>query len=102
MENMILQKASDRKAMPWKNGRGVLYNIASDGQNWTWEISTADITSDVPFSHFPEIYRQFCVASGAGVILTIDGASVMYPRKLFCNDIRVGSKAPRSVANCDL
>ena len=35
-------------------------------------MSTADITEDVPFSSFPDVSRQFCVADGNGVVLTID------------------------------
>jgi hypothetical protein len=35
-------------------------------------LSTADITEDVPFSSFPGVSRQFCIAHGNGVTLTID------------------------------
>lgn len=73
---MIVQRASEREAKPWRNGRGVQYEIAADGPldgGWTWRLSTADIGEDVPFSLFPGVDRQFCVAEGAGVELTIDG-----------------------------
>ena len=73
---MILQRASERAAVPWRNGFGVQYEIACDGSlpdDWTWRLSTADITQDVPFSSFPGVTREFCVAEGNGVILNING-----------------------------
>ena len=41
--------------------------------DWTWRLSTADITQNVPFSVFPGVNREFCVADGNGVVLTING-----------------------------
>ena len=73
---MILQRASERAAVPWRNGFGVQYEIACDGSlpdDWTWRLSTADITQDVPFSSFPGVTREFCVAEGNGVVLNIKG-----------------------------
>ena len=52
------------------------YEILCDGSlpdDWTWRLSTADITQDVPFSIFPGVNREFCVADGNGVVLTING-----------------------------
>ena len=52
------------------------YEITCDGtlpDDWTWRLSTADITQDVPFSVFPGVNREFCVADGNGVVLTING-----------------------------
>lgn len=75
---MRVQRAVDREPQPWRNGRGVQYEITANGPSpdeWTWKLSTADITEDVPFSVFPDVLRQFCVADGNGVELTIDGAS---------------------------
>lgn len=73
---MILQQASSRTPMPWRNGKGVQYEIAADGplpDGWTWRVSTADIDQDVPFSVYPGVVRDFSVAEGRGVVLTIDG-----------------------------
>ncbi len=73
---MIVQRASKRIGIPWRNGLGVQYEIVSDGSNpedWTWRLSTADITRDVPFSSFPGVTREFCVADGNGVVLNING-----------------------------
>jgi len=75
---MILQRATERAGVPWRNGLGVQYEIACDGSlpdDWTWRLSTADITQDVPFSSFPGVDREFCVADGNGVVLTINGAN---------------------------
>jgi len=74
---MIVQRASKRAAVPWRNGLGVQYEIICDGSlpdDWTWRLSTADITQDVPFSVFPNVDRGFCVADGNGVVLNINGA----------------------------
>ena len=73
---MILQRASERAAVPWRNGFGVQYEIICDGSlpdEWTWRLSTADITQDVPFSSFYGVTREFCVADGNGVVLNING-----------------------------
>ena len=73
---MILQRASERPAVPWRNGLGVQYEITCDGalpDDWTWRLSAADITQDVPFSSFPGVTREFCVADGNGVVLNING-----------------------------
>ena len=73
---MIVQRATERVAVPWRNGMGVQYEIICDGSlpdDWTWRLSTADITQDVPFSSFPGVTREFCVADGNGVVLNING-----------------------------
>ena len=73
---MIVQRASERAAVPWRNGLGVQYEIICDGSlpdDWTWRLSTADITQDVPFSSFPGVTREFCAADGNGVTLNING-----------------------------
>ena len=72
----MVQRASERAAVPWRNGLGVQYEIICDGSlpdDWTWRLSTADITQDVPFSSFPGVTREFCVADGNGVVLNING-----------------------------
>lgn len=73
---MIIQRASDRPGVPWRNGLGVQYEITADGplpDGWGWRLSTADITTNVAFSSFPGVDRFFCVGTGNGVVLTIDG-----------------------------
>ena len=54
------------------------YEVTANGplpEGWSWRLSTADILHDAPFSHFAGVIREFCVATGNGVILTIDGVS---------------------------
>jgi environmental stress-induced protein Ves len=73
---MIVQRAIERIAVPWRNGLGVQFEIICDGSlpdDWTWRLSTADITQDVPFSSFYGVIREFCVAEGNGVTLNING-----------------------------
>ena len=73
---MIVQRAIERIGVPWRNGLGVQYEIICDGtlpDDWTWRLSTADITQDVPFSSFLGVTREFCVADGNGVVLNING-----------------------------
>ena len=73
---MIVQRAIERIGVPWRNGLGVQYEITCDGSlpdGWTWRLSTADITHDVPFSSFYGVIREFCVADGNGVTLNING-----------------------------
>jgi len=73
---VIIQRASDRPGVPWRNGLGVQYEITADGplpDGWGWRLSTADITTNVAFSSFPGVDRFFCVGTGNGVVLTIDG-----------------------------
>lgn len=73
---MIVQRAIERIAVPWRNGLGLQYEIICDGSlpdSWTWRISSADVTRDVPFSVFPNVDREFCVADGNGVTLNING-----------------------------
>ena len=75
---MIVQRAIDRIGVPWRNGLGVQYEITCDGllpDDWTWRLSTADITQDVPFSVFPNVDREFCVSDGNGVTLNINGVN---------------------------
>ncbi len=73
---MLINRAADRAPQPWKNGLGVQYEITCDGSlpdDWTWRLSTADITQDVSFSIIPGVNREFCVADGNGVVLNING-----------------------------
>ncbi len=72
---MILQRASERSGVPWRNGLGVQYEIACDGSlpdDYTWRVSTADISRNVPFSLYPGVKREFCVADGNGVVLAVN------------------------------
>lgn len=73
-----VQRAAGRVPQPWRNGMGVQYEVTANGplpDGWSWRLSTADLPHDVPFSVFAGVNREFCVAIGNGVVLTIDGVS---------------------------
>ena len=95
---LALSVQSRRVPQPWKNGKGVCYDVlaAEDPENeaW-WELSTADLTEDAPFSHFPGISRQFCVARGS-VELTVDGVDHI------CEQSSVTSFDGAAVTSCRL
>ena len=71
-------RAADRAPVPWKNGRGITWPIASgpadaDSSDFDWRISIAEISSDGPFSSFPGIHRTIALIDGSAVELTVDG-----------------------------
>jgi len=64
--------------VPWANGLGVTADVSTwppDRPDWTWRLSIADVSNDLPFSHMPGIDRHIMVAQGAGMALTIAGAA---------------------------
>ncbi|MEO8364013.1 MAG: HutD family protein [Ilumatobacteraceae bacterium] len=74
----MIQRAISRDPRPWRNGLGVQYEVTANGplpDGWTWRLSTADLNQDVPFSIYEGVTREFCVAVGGGVILTLDGVA---------------------------
>lgn len=50
-----------------------IVTVDDEAGSMRWRLSTADLVADAPFSEFPEVRREFCLASGAGVTLTIEG-----------------------------
>lgn len=67
-------RLQDVPAVPWRNGGGLTHELlAWPGPQWRWRISVARIDRDGPFSHYPQVHRQFAVIRGAGVRLNIDG-----------------------------
>jgi environmental stress-induced protein Ves len=74
---MQVQREADHRTVPWANGLGTTADVfvsPPDLDDWTWRLSLADVTRDVPFSAMPGIDRHILVASGSGMALTI-GAS---------------------------
>jgi environmental stress-induced protein Ves len=73
-------RAEQHRAMRWKNGGGITYEIASfppadqalDG--FDWRVSMALVETDGPFSLFPGIDRTLAIVSGAGLRLTVGDA----------------------------
>ena len=61
--------------MPWANGRGTSYEIASDRNNageWTWRLAMAPVIEDGPFSRIECINRFLAVIEGNGMLLSVD------------------------------
>jgi environmental stress-induced protein Ves len=69
-----LIKAANYLYMPWKNGAGsttqiAIYPADATTDNFSWRISMAAVTTDGPFSGFPEVERSLVVLDGAGIDL---------------------------------
>ena len=74
---MQIQRSAEHRVVPWANGLGITADVflwPPDVDQWTWRLSIADVTDDVPFSVMPGIDRHIVVAQGAGMALTIDGS----------------------------
>ena len=74
---MLLFRAADRTAIPWKNGGGVTRDVLISPANanldaFDWRISIAEIARDGAFSQFPGIDRKLAVLDGK-VALTVEG-----------------------------
>lgn len=74
-----MQRFSEHLAMPWANGKGTSYEVASnrDASNqWSWRVAIAPVVEDGPFSLLPGIDRQLVVINGNGMVLEVDGKTV--------------------------
>lgn len=74
---MRIQRSAEHRIVPWANGFGVTADVfrwPTDADEWTWRLSIADVSDDVPFSVMPGIDRHIMVANGEGMALTIDSA----------------------------
>jgi environmental stress-induced protein Ves len=61
--------------MPWANGRGTSYEIASDRNEageWAWRLAMAPVNEDGPFSRIECVNRLLAVVEGAGMLLSVD------------------------------
>jgi len=61
--------------MPWANGRGTSYEIASDRSEsgeWAWRLAMAPVNEDGPFSRIECVNRSLVVVEGAGMQLFVD------------------------------
>lgn len=76
---MHLLKADSHRVMPWKNGKGVTREVASEplsgdpNGRFLWRISLATVEGESAFSPFPGIDRTIAVLAGDGMQLTVDG-----------------------------
>lgn len=76
---MRVQRFGEHRAMPWANGRGTSYEIASDRDDageWSWRVAIAPVTEDGPFSRMPCVDRKLLLIEGSEMRLTIDGKKV--------------------------
>lgn len=65
--------------MPWANGKGTSYEIASDRNEageWTWRAAIAPVVLDGPFSPLPGVDRKLVVIEGNGMMLDVDGKNL--------------------------
>ena len=61
--------------MPWANGRGTSFEIASDRNEageWAWRLAMAPVNEDGPFSRIECVNRSLAVVEGAGMLLSVD------------------------------
>jgi environmental stress-induced protein Ves len=82
MTSLTVLRADDHPRMPWANGGGTTYQVASSPHGagfdtFDWRVSLADIDASGPFSSFPGIDRMILVVAGAGVELDVDGRPVV-------------------------
>lgn len=65
--------SADYKTMPWKNGLGCTIELARDAgqdmQQFLWRISMADVSTNGPFSIFPDRQRLLSILEGEGLRL---------------------------------
>jgi len=76
---MRVQRFGEHRAMPWANGLGTSYEVASDRNVdgvWTWRVAIAPVVLDGPFSVMPGVDRALVVIEGNGMVLNIDDESV--------------------------
>lgn len=67
-------------AMPWKNGRGMtteIFSIRDIHGDILFRLSTATVSQDGPFSHFPHIDRVISLLSGKGFLLKSKSKEVL-------------------------
>jgi environmental stress-induced protein Ves len=75
---MQVLRSEQHRRMPWRNGGGVTYEVASspahaDLAQFDWRISIAEVEAGGPFSAFPDIDRTIILIEGEWMALTVDG-----------------------------
>jgi uncharacterized protein len=75
---MQVLRSEQHRQMPWRNGGGVTYEVASspadtDLADFDWRISIAEVEAGGPFSVFPEVDRTIILIDGEWMALTVDG-----------------------------
>jgi len=73
-------RATDRMAVPWKNGGGITREVAvwppgSSFENFDWRVSIAEVRDAGPFSRFENIDRTLMILKGR-IALAFDERTV--------------------------
>jgi uncharacterized protein len=98
---VLILRAAERSAVPWKNGGGVTREVAvhprgSGFESFDWRVSIAEVRAGGPFSVFPDIDRSMAVLEGA-LSLMIAGRdpltlSADTPPVHFCGEAHVAAE----------
>ena len=80
-----VQRAHEHLVMPWANGKGVTYQVATfppaaDLNSFSWRISMADVPESGPFSVFTGIDRILTVIEPSDLRLYVNDVAVMARR----------------------
>ncbi len=75
---MQVLRFEQHRRMPWRNGGGVTYEVASSPAgpgpaDFDWRISIAEVEGGGPFSAFPDVDRTIVLIEGDWMALTVDG-----------------------------
>lgn len=74
---LLVRRRADHRRVPWKNGLGVTYEVAkSEGSDFDWRLSFADVERPGPFSTFPGVDRIITLVAGEQLALTMPGGEV--------------------------
>jgi uncharacterized protein len=79
---VLILRARDRSAIPWKNGGGFTHEVAAhppgcDLDSFLWRVSIAEVRTAGPFSSFAGVERQMAVLAGR-LRLTLAGRDSLY------------------------
>jgi uncharacterized protein len=98
---MQIIRVADQRAMPWKNGGGVTYQVAiappdaASLEDFDWRVSMARVETDGPFSHFAGIDRSLAIMEGDGLRLIVGGVGMelgpQSPALAFAGDVPVSA-----------
>lgn len=85
-----LLKNQNYRSMPWKNGRGftseiVIFPAEStlEKNNFSWRLSSAEVTENGPFSSFPGRERYLAIIEGTGLKLQFENENKLIDQNSF-------------------
>lgn len=76
---MKIVRKSEYPSMPWKNGGGETLEVAvhplkASVNDFHWRVSIAGVTTNGPFSAFPQVDRTLTLIEGDGIELAVEGS----------------------------